>query len=440
MSDRAEAKKVDPLSRSMPGGGVRITDPNFNTGGGATFDPDMKFESRALAEKAAKQYGMYVVPDITLRNGTTLYRLSSVDPAAPPNRGTPMRPEPNWRGTPMRPDPRERRQWAENMGAEGRNGMQPVVPEYGARPQKKVQGPKQNGPDSNSDAQAQAREEAKRVKRLEAQARWDAEKAKWDSLGIEGVGAIARQAAAEGLKPGSPLVRQRIMESPSYMEKYGNLNNARLKAGLPALDPETIQGERQTYKTLMRRAGVPEGFYDQDSDFDQFLTNDISPDEVASRLNLANEVVGESVSPEMAEAFKRYYGIKKGDLVAYYLDPDRAEPLLQKQAQAAILGGVAKQEDLGVNRNLAEKMVERGIDEGQARAAAKDSAEVAPVWDTLAGLDGQGDISRKQVFKGNLGMADGVLQKGRALASRERARFSGSADASRSFGADRGDF
>jgi putative NIF3 family GTP cyclohydrolase 1 type 2 len=72
---------------------------------------------------------------------------------------------------------------------------------------------------------------------------------------------------------------------------------------------------------------------------------------------------------DLRQQLKDYYGVDPDEaLKAYYLDPDIALPLLQKQSAAARIGVQATRQGLqGVGKDLAEELQGIGVSEDQAK-------------------------------------------------------------------------
>jgi hypothetical protein len=68
-----------------------------------------------------------------------------------------------------------------------------------------------------------------------------------------------------------------LQNTPEYKQRFA-ANDARLKKGLPALSPAEYIATERSYRQVMSAAGLPLGFYDQTSDFQKFLENDMSSD------------------------------------------------------------------------------------------------------------------------------------------------------------------
>jgi len=137
--------------------------------------------------------------------------------------------------------------------------------------------------------------------------------------------------------------------------------------GYNAISPDTYLTYENNLRNLMVEAGLPPGFYDEPEDLAQFIANDVRPDEVGDRIKLAQRAVMDADPLVKAELQERF-GIgldTDADLVSYFLDPERAVPLLEMKSQVGVAElGAATQRAMGTGRTLqtqtAEELVRRG--------------------------------------------------------------------------------
>lgn len=155
-----------------------------------------------------------------------------------------------------------------------------------------------------------------------------------------------------------------LQDTPEFKQRFP-ANEERKKAGLPVLDPRSYIQLENSYRQLMRQSGLPEGFYNTPDDFNQFISKDVSPTEVQSRVELASQATA-LASPSYRQALNDLYGIGPGELTAYFLDPDRALPLIQKQAAASAIGAEAYKRGLATDKNRLEEYAAAGISAQQA--------------------------------------------------------------------------
>lgn len=183
---------------------------------------------------------------------------------------------------------------------------------------------------------------------------------------------------------------QKIKDQPAYIERFP-ANKARLNKGLSELDPATYIGLERQYAATLRANGLPDRFYDNPKeDFSSWIEGDVSPAEVQVRIEQGYNAVADA-DPMVVAEMRRLYGLGDGDLAAYFIDPERARPLLtgkqlQRQAQAANISARA-QEQAGITLDpqLAEELASRGISAQQALAGFSEIGGLGELTQTFAG-------------------------------------------------------
>jgi len=210
-------------------------------------------------------------------------------------------------------------------------------------------------------------------------------------------------------------------------------NSARVKAGMAPLSPAEYIATERSYRQILSSAGLPKGFYDDNSDFTKFISKDISPTELKSRVDLAADAVT-NADPFYRQSLQQQYGLSTGDMIAHVLDPAAALPLLQKQAAAVSLGAEAQRQGLAINNATAMLYGAQGISQAQAQQGFKAMAEMLPEQQSLAwrftpaAAGEQGAALMADIFNGpNAGIA---AANNKLLATQETSLFSGSAGAS----------
>jgi len=139
---------------------------------------------------------------------------------------------------------------------------------------------------------------------------------------------------------------------------------------------------------------LPTGFYDQTSDFADLIANDVSPQELDTRIQNGYNAVA-NADPEVKRQMQELYGVSEGQLAAYFLDPKKAAPLLARQAQAAnIAARASEQGGIQVTGAYAENLASRGITEQQARAGF---AEVGALGELKQAFAGETALSGEQL-------------------------------------------
>lgn len=172
-------------------------------------------------------------------------------------------------------------------------------------------------------------------------------------------------------------------------------NELRKEKGLPLLSPSTyVQYEQQARQT-MRTAGMPAGFYDSPDDFAKMVGNDVSINEIQDRVTKGFQVVMDA-PPQVRAAFQSFYGANTdGAMAAYFLDPDRAEPLLLKEARAAQAKGYSDIHALAQDQAQSEFVADLNLSDQQLRQGYQQLGEIRGVFDESVGETNTGakDIS-----------------------------------------------
>ena len=145
-----------------------------------------------------------------------------------------------------------------------------------------------------------------------------------------------------------------LQETPEYKRRFAG-NEARGKAGLPKLSPGEYIATERSYRQIMESAGLPIGFYDSPEDFASWIGNDVSPQEIKSRVDIAVDATNR-MDDNYKKAMQEYYNIDESHLASYFLDQKRAEPLLQKQAKALKVAQAANRNELELTRERAERL------------------------------------------------------------------------------------
>lgn len=200
-------------------------------------------------------------------------------------------------------------------------------------------------------------------------------------------------------------------------------NEARKKAGLPLLSPAEYLSVENSYREIMRTAGVPAGFYDSYTDFADFIGKDVSPTEMNARVKTATDFVNRA-DPKQLAYMRQHY--TKGDLIAAALDPAKAVPLIEKQFAAATIGGNAAAAGLTVGTTMAEKLAAAGVDDGASRAGFGVLGSAKPTLDKLAALDAGHALTADELAAGTFLHDAAITDAVDRLKQREAGRFSGS--------------
>lgn len=227
---------------------------------------------------------------------------------------------------------------------------------------------------------------------------------------------------------GADTISILLQDTPEYKKRFA-ANEARLKAGMSVLSPAEYISVENSYRQIMRQSGLPSGFYDSTSDFTNWISGDMSPTELQSRVDLATQATA-LANPSYKAALKQM-GLSDGELAAYFLDQDRALPILQKSAATAAIGSEALQRGLAFDQQYASELATAGVSRDQAAQGYAKIADEFSDLGTLAQVYGGGWTQRmaeEDVFVGGTGAS----QQREKLINRERGSFSGASGSARS--------
>ena len=174
------------------------------------------------------------------------------------------------------------------------------------------------------------------------------------------------------------------------------------------------------YNEAFAAAGLS-GYVKSPKQYAAWMMKNVSPTQIAQRLDAATTMINNSNS-NIIDAFQRYYGITKKDLLTFYLDPKQAGPELLTKAKAAMLGGSAQSYGIGLSEELSRTMVDAGIN--NASEAFAKTAQTREELQRLGAISGT-DVTTAEIVQANTGISTSAEKKITGLASQERARFQG---------------
>jgi hypothetical protein len=184
-----------------------------------------------------------------------------------------------------------------------------------------------------------------------------------------------------------------LRETPEYKERFPAMS-ALASKGRAMSEGEYIAYERKA-AGLERAYGLPAGMLGKDA-ITRLISNEVSGDELENRVTMAAAGAFQT-SQEVRDTFAQYYGIGSGGLTAYFLDPDQALPLLERQYVSSQIGAEAALQDITVQAMTAERLFEGGVTREQARQGFSEVARMGAL------TQGRGDVvSQEQLISGTL--------------------------------------
>lgn len=216
-----------------------------------------------------------------------------------------------------------------------------------------------------------------------------------------------------------------LQDTPEYKQRF-IANDARRKAGLPALSPAEYISTERSYRQVLQSFGLPSGFYDSPDDFQSWIGTDVSPSEINDRAQIASDAVNSS-DPAYVQALQQM-GLGHGDMVASVLDQKKALPVLKKIVSASQIGAEGIRQGLNVDTGRALQWASQGITQQQAAQAYTAIGENVGEAQALGQRYGEqfGQTDLEDELLGGSGLASA---KRKRLAAAEQGAFAGSAGA-----------
>ena len=248
----------------------------------------------------------------------------------------------------------------------------------------------------------------------------------FNTFGLESLAPKIFEYAKQGY--GADTVTLLLQDTKEYKERFA-ANAKRAKEGLAVLSPAEYLAAEASYRSILSEAGLPKGFYDNPADFQNWIAGDVSPTEIQSRVDLAVQATTQA-NPSYREALSQMYGISNSELTAYFLDKDRAVPLLEKRAAAAQIGAAALRRGFETDQTAFEKYATMGI---SAEAAEEGFAVIGDTYEPMQaiasrfGLDWTQRTAEEEVFIGG----NAASETGSRLRSQERGLFGSRAGGAR---------
>jgi hypothetical protein len=244
----------------------------------------------------------------------------------------------------------------------------------------------------------------------------------------------------DNIAPTDAQVLNSIYNSGAYKTRFAaneaikkRMADGKGRPGDRLLTPyEYIQTEK-AYEEILKEAGLPTGFYDQQEDFTNFIAMGVSTAELTDRVNIARNALN-NADQGIKTALQDFYGLSNSDLTAYLLDKDRAMNVIdsrfkytteeaKKMYTSAEIGGAALRAGQMSDKAFAEEIYAAGK-AGQAESAFQTAATQQRDYKRLMGLYGE-TSTEQDLAREELALAGGtdVTIKKKKLASQERAKF-----------------
>lgn len=218
-----------------------------------------------------------------------------------------------------------------------------------------------------------------------------------------------------------------VRQSPQY-ETYFAGN--RREDGTIRMTEQEYVAVKEGYADVFRSIGLnPKLFEEQYVDL---IEGDVSPDELMrDRVLPVYERVLEA-TPDIMARYAEDWGLEMtpAAILAAALDPDNVgAAILNKQIALSEIGGEAAESGFNVDIEYAERLLEAGLDRGQADQLFARAETMVPVMQTLAArhADPDDDFDLQDFVSGELFQDPNERRRVRRLMAQESSTFTGGA-------------
>lgn len=246
-----------------------------------------------------------------------------------------------------------------------------------------------------------------------------------------GLAALVRQWAQEDKS--AAWITVNLRDTQQYKQRFPAMQ--KLIERKMAIDEATYIAQERAYNAVLKAADLPAGFYDGPEDYASLITGQVSAKELQDRVDSAKTFMDANTDPSYKAKLTQYFGISDGQMLAYVLDGERAQSIINKQIKTAAMGGAAARAGFDLDSNqagryagtLGQEYDAFGADDRTRLDTALSALGVeADTQQRLSQIDQDNAFARTDVLDaGLLGDANKKLAS-QTRRNREVGRFSGS--------------
>lgn len=216
-----------------------------------------------------------------------------------------------------------------------------------------------------------------------------------------------------------------LRQTDSYKQRFAG-NAIRLSKNMEVLSEKDYLSAEERYRDILSdpNYGLPTGFYDSPDDYAKMIGTNMGSGEIKGRLEAIKTVIYDGALNGTMQYAQEQYGLSTGDLIAVWLDPDRADAAIaQRTARASAIGAAAGRTGFGViGTATAERLDALGLSADQA---AGGFSEAASLRELTTSLDGDEAVTSDDLIKDRLEGNVDARNKVRRTQEGRLARFQG---------------
>ena len=168
--------------------------------------------------------------------------------------------------------------------------------------------------------------------------------------------------AQQGAQPDT--IALTIQNSPAYKARFSG-NDARVAAGFSAYSAADYMTAENNYRSILSESGVPDQYQTQ-SFLASLIGKNVGTATLQNYVNMASQLAT-TQDPYMLQTAYQQYGLTQGDLIAHFLDPNTAVPVLQQQFAGTQVAAEAARQNLALNQQNALSLAAQGVTQQQAQ-------------------------------------------------------------------------
>lgn len=219
---------------------------------------------------------------------------------------------------------------------------------------------------------------------------YDVLRAQFAEYGLADLADTVIKGAVEGITPNEAYLR--IRDTDAYKTRFAG-NQMRKANGMRELtEAEYITRER-ALEDQFAAYDIPKGFYDDPADKAKAIAADLGAEELGARLDARKQIVEDGAMTGVLAYAQAQYGLSTGDLIAFFIDPDRAGNLFQRRqngelgiVQAAKIGAAAARSGFGgLAGTEAERLANFGITQAEAEQGFSQAASLRGLEQDIEG-------------------------------------------------------
>jgi hypothetical protein len=216
---------------------------------------------------------------------------------------------------------------------------------------------------------------------------------------------------------GRQLALISVRGTAAYKERF-KANEYRIANGYTPKSEDEIIGLENEFKATLKANSLPQGFYDKQEDFNNFIGRDVSASELNARVSQGYNAVMQAEPGTKAE-LKQLYGLSDGDIAAFFIDPTRfnQSDAIKKAQAAQVASEARRQAGFTLDVATAEGLATEGITRGQAQQGFQ---QIGATQELLGmNLQGETALTQQEQIAGTFGTNQAAAQR---IATRRRKR------------------